>query len=122
MTQLSPALRQAFAWIEDLHGELRLPGVSIGVFMKRSSLRHRGKSIIGSKDGEALVVHCSLEIKEILLDARPDIYFETDHYKGYPAVLMRPEALDRETLRIRIIAAWEMYATKSQLASYEDAA
>jgi hypothetical protein len=75
--------------------------------------------MIGSKDGEALVVNCPLEMKDILLEAEPNIYFQTDHYEGYPAILMRPEAVDRDTLRTRIIAAWKMNATKSQLASYE---
>lgn len=58
----------------------------MGEFMKRPSLKHRGKSIIGSKDGDALVVSCPLDIKEVLLDAKPNIYFETDHCKGYPAI------------------------------------
>ena len=113
------ALKQAFAMIEELQDELRLPGVSMGEFMKRPSLRHRGKSIIRSKDGEALVVNCPLEMKDILLEAEPNIYFQTGHYEGYPAILMRPEAVDRDILRTRIIAAWKMNATKSQLSSYE---
>ena len=116
---MKPALKQAFAWIEELQDELKLPGVTMGEFMKRPSLRHRGKSIIGSKDGEALVVGCPMDIKDILLEAEPNIYFQTDHYKGYPAILMRPEAVDRDTLRMRIVTAWEMNATKSQLSSYE---
>ncbi len=116
---MDPALRQAFAWIEELHEELRLPGVSKGTFMTRPSLRHRGKSIIGSKDGEVLVVHCPLEIKDLLLEAEPEIYFQTDHYKGYPALLMRPGSLDKEILRTRIVAAWRLTATRQQAADYE---
>ena len=119
--QLKQALKQAFKLIEELQDELQLPGVSMGEFMKRPSLRHRGKSIIGSKDGDALVVNCPMEIKDILLEAEPSIYFETDHYKGYPAILMRPETVNRDTLRTRIIAAWKMNATKSQLSSYGEA-
>jgi len=62
-----------------------------------------------------------MEIKDILIEAEPSIYFETDHYRGYPAILMRPETLDKDILRTRIIAAWKMNATKSQLASYYEA-
>lgn len=116
---MEQALKQTFTLIEELQDELQLPGVTIGEFMKRPSLRHRGKSIIGSKDGEALVVNCPLEMKELLLEAGPNVYFQTEHYAGYPAILMRPEAVDRDILRTRIIAAWKMNATKSQLSSYK---
>jgi hypothetical protein len=113
------ALEQTFAWMEELFDELRLPGVSKSSFMNRPSLKHRRKSIIGSKDGEALVVHCPLEIKELLIEAEPEIYFQTDHYKAYPALLMRPEKVDKKILSTRIEAAWRMNATKSQLAAYK---
>jgi hypothetical protein len=52
---------------------------------------------MGSKDGEALVVFCPLEEKEVLLEAAPEIYFETDHYKGYPAILVRPDKIDKRS-------------------------
>ncbi|MFM7444607.1 MAG: hypothetical protein ACKO2N_11960, partial [Tabrizicola sp.] len=32
-------------------------------------------------------------LKEMLLAAEPATYFDTDHYKGYPAVLVRPGLL-----------------------------
>lgn len=116
---MEQAIERAFQWMEEIHQELQLPGVSIGTFMNRPSLRHRGKSIFGSKGGESLVVHCPLEIKELLLEAEPEIFFETDHYKGYPAVLIRPEKIDRERLKERVTAAWRMNATKRQISQYE---
>lgn len=105
--------------MEELFQEMRLPGVSKATFMNRPSLRHRGKLIIGSKDGETLVMHCPLEIKEVLIEAEAETYYQTDHYKGYPAVLMRPEKLDKEILRTRIEAAWRMNATKAQITEFE---
>lgn len=116
---MSKALEQAFVWIDEVFEELRLPGVSKGTFMGRLSLKHLGRSIIGSKDGESLVVHCPLEIKEMLLDAEPATYFVTDHCKGYPAILMRPEKIDKTILRARIEVAWRMAATKRQLSQLE---
>lgn len=116
---MSIHLDHAFIWIDEIFDELRLPGVSKGTFMGRPSLKHRGKSIIGSKDGENLVVHCALDIKELLLDAETDTYFETDHYKGYPAILMRPEQIDKAILRTRIEMAGRMAATKQQLSDFD---
>jgi hypothetical protein len=119
---MSEALDRVFVWIDEVFDELRLPGISRGFFMGRPSLKHRGKSIIGSKEGKNFVVHCPLEIKELLLDAEPATYFETDHYRGYPAVLMRPETTDKATLRTRIEVAWRMNATKRQLSDFEESA
>lgn len=96
---MSNHLIRAFEWIAEAFEELRLPGVSKRTFMGRPSLKHLGRSIIGSKDGKSLVVHCPLEIKELLLEAEPEVYFETEHYRGFPAVLMRPEKTDKATLR-----------------------
>lgn len=103
---MGQALKQAFVWMDNLFQDLRLPGVSKSTFIKRPSLRHRGKSIISSKDGELPIVHCRVEIKEVLIEAEAEIYHQTDHYKGYPALLMRPEKLVKEILRMRIEAAW----------------
>jgi hypothetical protein len=74
---------------------------------------------MGSKDGEALVVFCPLEEKEVLLEAAPEIYFETDHYKGYPAILVRPDKIDKRELKHRLKRAWYERATKPQIAEYE---
>lgn len=117
---MDQALKQAFAWMDEIFQELRLPGVSKGTFMNRPSLQHRGKSIFGSKDGKALVVHCPLDIKEVLIEAEPDIYYQTDHYRGYPALLMRPEKVDKEMMRQRIKAAWRMNATNAQTAAFKN--
>lgn len=116
---MDQAINRTFQWMEEIDQELQLPGVSKCTFMNRPSLRHRGKSIFGSKDGTSLVVHCPLELKELLLEAEPEIYFQTDHYVGYPAVLVRPEKIDKERLRSRIEAAWRMNATQQQISAYE---
>ena len=116
---MNETIKRTFHWMEEIHHELQLPGVSIGTFMNRPSLRHRGKSIFGSKDGASLVVHCPLDVKQLLLEVEPAIYFQTDHYSGYPALLIRPENVDKDRLRERIVAAWRMNATKSQISEYE---
>lgn len=115
---MDQSLKQALEWIEEIFEELHLPGVSKGSFMNRPSLRHRHKSIIGSKDGQVLVVHCPLDTKERLLEDQPDVYFQTEHYEDYPALLIRPEMVDKTTLKKRIEEAWRMNATKQQLSQY----
>ncbi len=46
------------------------------------------------------------------LSGAPDIYFETDHYKGWPAVLIRLVNISDAELKHRIGRAWRMRAPK----------
>jgi hypothetical protein len=53
--------------------------------------------------------------KELLLGGRPDVFFTTPHFNGYPAVLTRIprlELLDREELRDLVVDAWLTRAQK----------
>ncbi|MGC4191679.1 MAG: hypothetical protein QM589_11055 [Thermomicrobiales bacterium] len=45
-----------------------------------------------------VVLTASLDDKEALLAGEPEICFTTDHYNGYPAVLVRLEAIDEARL------------------------
>src|SRR5690349_1970421 len=47
-----------------------------------------------------------LEGKEALLGAFPGILFTIPHFNGYPAVLVRLDAIDRVQLREVIVNAW----------------
>ena len=49
------------------------------------------------------------------MEAAHDIYYQTDHYKGWPAVLIRLEAISDEELRHRIETAWRTQAGKKLL-------
>lgn len=66
------------------------------------------------KDAETAVVMCPLDEKEMLLQAAPDIYFETDHYKGWPALLIRMEAASDDELRHRLERTWLTQAPKTK--------
>ncbi len=55
---------------------------------------------------EILAISCSLETKELLIEAAPDIYFDDDHYRGYPAVLTRLAAIGEDELTERLHAAY----------------
>lgn len=53
-----------------------------------------------------LVVMVPLGLKEALIEAEPDKYFETPHYAGYPAMLVRLDAVSDEELVTRLECAW----------------
>jgi hypothetical protein len=47
---------------------------------------------------DILAVRCPMERKELLIEAAPDRFFDDDHYRGYPAVLVRLEVVEADEL------------------------
>jgi hypothetical protein len=54
----------------------------------------------------SLGVHVSFEERDRLMTERPDVYYLTDHYAPYPAVLVRLSNITRSELRELLGAAW----------------
>jgi hypothetical protein len=50
--------------------------------------------------------------KEELLASEPDIFFTEPHYNGYPAVLVRLDAIEPDELRELLTDAWRLRAPK----------
>jgi hypothetical protein len=61
---------------------------------------------------DVVAVRCSLEKKEMLIEAAPDTYFDDDHYRGFPAVLVRLAAIDTAELDALLRSAWTIQAPK----------
>jgi hypothetical protein len=45
-------------------------------------------------------------VKEVLVEAQPEIYFTTPHFSGYPAVLVKLDTIDLAELEEIIVEAW----------------
>ncbi len=70
------------------------------------------------RDGGGLAVRVDRDEKELILDADPDVYFTSPHYRGYPGVQIRLESISRDELRSRLEDAWLIQAPKRLAASY----
>ena len=91
-----------------------LPGVDITPHYGRPALKVNGKAFANlCREPGALAVHCPLELKEHLLEAQPDFYFDTDHFRGWHAILVRMDAIDDDTLQARLESAWAAKAPKT---------
>ncbi|MCV9963340.1 MmcQ/YjbR family DNA-binding protein [Pararhizobium sp. BT-229] len=86
--------------------------VTRGTSYGTPALEVRGKSFVRMKEASVLVVMCALEEKEMLIELAPDLYFETDHYKGWPAMLVRLDVIGDQDLTQRLISAWRQKAPK----------
>lgn len=54
-----------------------------------------------------------LDHKAMLIAANPDVYFTEPHYDGYPAVLVRLEAIGLAELEAILVDAWRCVAPKT---------
>ena len=57
----------------------------------------------------------------ILIEAVPETFFVTPHYKSWPLVLVRPEKLDLVWAKANLIRVWRAQAPKRVLKAYDEA-
>jgi hypothetical protein len=66
----------------------------------------------------ALVLRCGLLDRHILLQADPDAFFLTDHYRDYPWILVRLERLSAAALADVVLRAWRLVAPRKLIDAY----
>jgi hypothetical protein len=84
-------------------------------------LRPADRAALGADapKGPILAVYAPLDVKEVLLTARPDVYFTTPHFDGWPAILVRLPAIRAGELRERLRRAWLERAPRKLVAELE---
>jgi hypothetical protein len=99
----------------------RFPGIEEGTSYGTPSLKVRGKFLCRLRTNpDALVMRViDLADREALLKGEPDVYFTTPHYDGYPAVLVRLEAVSADALAELIEDAWRVQAPKRVVAAHD---
>lgn len=73
---------------------MQLPRVEESTMYGKPALKVDGKAFVcmashSSAEPDSLVVRVDLEQRAEMLSADPDVYYITDHYKGYTGVLVR---------------------------------
>jgi hypothetical protein len=58
--------------------------------------------------------------KRALIAAGPTVFFTEPHYDGWPAVLIRLDAIDRDELREVLTDAWRIQAPRRLVRAYDD--
>jgi hypothetical protein len=84
-------------------------------------LRAKDREALGSSapDGPILCARVPhQEIKDELIARLPDVYFTTPHFRGYPAILVRLDAIDVAELRDLLTEAWLAQAPKRLAAQW----
>ena len=60
------------------------------------------------EDGETLVVPCSFTDRDFLVQAEPEVFFFTDHYRDYELILIRLPMVGRAQLQDMLDRAWKI--------------
>ena len=69
-----------------------------------------------SEDDSLVMGVSSIDERDMLLEADPDVFHLTDHYKNYPYVLVRIGQIDSKTLRGMLERQWRRTAPKKLVA------
>ena len=103
------------SWDSVMAFALTLPGTEESTSYGRPAVRVRGKAFVypGREQG-SFAVASPLEEKEFLMETDPATFWETDHYRGWPAVLVRFGSADPKRVEIVIRRAWWDRLSKAQ--------
>jgi hypothetical protein len=99
---------------------LGFPGVEEGLSYGTPGFRVRGKFLARLwEDGKTLVVKCGDDERDYRMKADSETFFITDHYRGYPTVLVRLDRVSTTALRDVLEQAWRRAAPRKLVAEYD---
>lgn len=99
------------SWRQLCADGLKLPGVEERTSYRTPALFFRKKLLARLReDGETVAVAVELLDRDVLLQADPAAFFLTDHYRGYPWVLMRLAMVRHRTAIELLEQAWRRAA------------
>ena len=101
---------------------MSFPGVEEGLSYGTPGFRVRGKFLARLwEDGEVLVVKCGDQERDFRMQADPQTFFTTDHYRGYPTVLVRLAHVTPTALREILEEAWRQHAPRRLVTEHDQA-
>ena len=96
---------------------LSQPGAEASTLHGGRCVRVRGHWIVNDNadpDALALALALDRDTVALLMETEPQTYFQTPHFEGWPAVLVRYAVADDDRLREQIDKAWARRATTAQ--------
>ena len=68
---------------------------------------------------DVLAIRCTLEDKDFLIETAPEKFFTDDHYKGFPAVLVRLKKIGQRELEGLLLAGWRCQAPAKLVKAFD---
>lgn len=99
---------------------LALPGVEEATSYGTTAFKVNGKLLARfHQDRESLVVKVEYTAREVLMGAKPETFYITDHYRCWPYVLVRISSVEADDLRSLIEDQWRRSAPKRLVAAWD---
>lgn len=100
----------------------RFPGVELGTSYGTPAIKVKGKFMARLRtEAEGwLAIRCEFLLRDILLNAQPDVFHLTDHYRDYPFILVDLKKIKKRALRDVLEQGWRMSASKKLLREYDE--
>jgi hypothetical protein len=101
---------------------LALPGVEEATWYGTPGFKVKGKGFTRLKekpDGVIVLGVGTLLERDFLLESDPAVFFITDHYRDYPALLIRLAAIGEDALTELLTMAWRRAAPKKLVAEFD---
>ena len=102
-------------WDDAVGFALALPGVELAPWWGTPCPKVNGKGFMspGREKGSFALMVTHPE-KEMLLETNPETFWQTDHYRNYPMLLVRFNAASRDRIELYIRRAWWDRLKKAQ--------
>ena len=94
------------SWERAVAFALTLPGTELSTSYGKPAVKvtANGRAFLytGHEDGTSFGIAIDLDTVEMLKETDPDTFWQTPHYEGWPAVLVRFDSRDPERVRAMI--------------------
>ncbi len=109
-------------WADVVAIGLTLPGIETGTSYGQPALRFRKGILAGmtAPDPGSFVLHVAVEAKDMLIETDPATFWQTDHYDGWPAILVRFGTPAGDRVVTLLTRAWWDRATRAQRSAWGD--
>ena len=100
---------------------LSFPETEAGTSYGHPSFKSFGKFLtrLRAEDNSVVIGCIGFDEREIMMEADPETFHLTDHYRSYPYVLARLERMNAQGLRELLERQWRKNATKRWLKTWD---
>lgn len=100
---------------------LALPGVELSTSYGTPAIKVKGKFMarLRSESEGGLAIRCDFVDRQMLMQAAPEAFYLTDHYRDYAMVLVNLDEVRRDALPDLVERAWRMVATPKLIKEYD---
>ncbi len=109
--KLTSGSKRGTSWSTVCRLALQLPGVTQGTSYGTPALHVRKRFLARLKeDGETMAIKMGFAERELLMELDPTAFYLTDHYRPYPAILVRLKNVPSGLVAQVLEQAWRFQA------------